>query len=143
MSKNIVVALILSFSLFTMSGAAVSAEDNDRPCSEEIKKFCKDLKPGTGSIAQCLKEHESELSASCKNTFQVCEVRMEFAKKACSEDVKQFCKGIKPGGGRLAKCLNDHKNELSAACREKVCSADCSLPSKADGEPSSSGSLTV
>lgn len=34
-------------------------------CAEDIQKFCKDVKPGEGRIAACLKENEKKLSKAC------------------------------------------------------------------------------
>lgn len=39
---------------------------------------------------------------------------------ACKEDAKTLCKGIQPGGGRIAACLKEHKDEVSAECKEAV-----------------------
>jgi len=36
----------------------------------------------------------------------------------CSEDVAAYCKEVKQGEGRIARCLKDHANDLSPACRE-------------------------
>ncbi|MGE5174489.1 MAG: cysteine rich repeat-containing protein [Betaproteobacteria bacterium] len=36
------------------------------PYAEDAAKFCKDVQPGSGSMARCLKEHENELSGACK-----------------------------------------------------------------------------
>jgi len=35
-------------------------------CKGDAKKLCEGIKPGGGKIAQCLKQHESELSPACK-----------------------------------------------------------------------------
>ncbi len=35
-------------------------------CKTDIPKFCKDVKPGDGKVLDCLKQHESELSSTCK-----------------------------------------------------------------------------
>jgi hypothetical protein len=35
-------------------------------CKDDAKKLCGGIKPGGGKIAQCLKQHESELSPACK-----------------------------------------------------------------------------
>jgi hypothetical protein len=43
-------------------------------CKADIQKLCADVKPGEGRIHQCLKAHESELSAACKE-------KMEHAKE--------------------------------------------------------------
>lgn len=41
-------------------------------------------------------------------------------KNPCADDVAKFCKDVKPGGGRLAKCLKENEKQLSPECREKL-----------------------
>ena len=36
----------------------------------------------------------------------------------CMPDIKTFCKSVKPGEGRIARCLKQHENELSEAWRD-------------------------
>jgi hypothetical protein len=38
-------------------------------CREDAKKFCKDVRPGQGRIVSCLKNHQGDLSESCKAFF--------------------------------------------------------------------------
>jgi hypothetical protein len=42
---------------------------------------------------------------------------------ACRADMQKLCKGIQPGGGRLAMCLKQHESELSPGCRERIAEA--------------------
>jgi Cysteine rich repeat len=35
-------------------------------CKADAERLCKDIRPGGGSIAKCLKKHESELSDACR-----------------------------------------------------------------------------
>lgn len=35
----------------------------------------------------------------------------------CRDDAKKFCADVKPGGGRILKCLGEHKAELSEGCK--------------------------
>ena len=92
----------------------------DGPCAKDAAKFCKDVKPGKGGIAKCLKEHESELSASCKDGIAAKKQKAQDFSEACKNDMSQFCKGTRPGGGQILKCLKQHENELSAECKEKM-----------------------
>jgi hypothetical protein len=45
-------------------------EHDNAPCKADREKFCKDAQPGKGAIFQCLKQHEAELSDSCKAAVQ-------------------------------------------------------------------------
>lgn len=44
-----------------------AAEKGKGPCAEDAARFCKDVKPGEGRVAACLKEHEKELSQACRD----------------------------------------------------------------------------
>jgi hypothetical protein len=35
-------------------------------------------------------------------------------------DVEQFCTGMRPGGGRLLKCLKQNEAKLSEGCRSAM-----------------------
>lgn len=41
------------------------------------------------------------------------------AKKAgpCEKDVASLCAGVEAGGGKIAKCLRDNKDKVSAECK--------------------------
>ncbi len=103
--------------LIIPAGRSAFGQDNAGPCAEDVARFCKDVQPGAGGIAKCLKEHKSELSTSCKEMIsRIRERRMEF-RQACRDDALKFCKDVQPGGGRVIRCLKEHENDLSAACR--------------------------
>jgi len=89
------------------------------PCSKDIAKFCKDVKGGRGHIADCLKQHESDLSAACKDYVAKREKSLELP-QTCIDDVAKLCKDVKPGGGRIRKCLKEHKSDLSAQCKQDI-----------------------
>ena len=38
----------------------------------------------------------------------------------CRADIERFCPGVQPGGGRVAKCMKQHVQELSPECTEAV-----------------------
>jgi len=38
----------------------------------------------------------------------------------CAEEIAKHCKEVKPGGGRILGCLDEHQKELSDSCRKKL-----------------------
>ncbi len=96
----------------------ICASEEEEPCGEEIAKFCKDVRPGGGRILNCLDEHRNELSDICRNKLEGARQRLMEAQRACTGDVERFCNDVRPGQGRIVKCLREHTEELSTACRK-------------------------
>jgi hypothetical protein len=36
----------------------------------------------------------------------------------CAETITHYCKDVTPGGGRILKCLDDHRDDQSIACKD-------------------------
>ena len=85
-------------------------------CKADYEKFCKDVKPGQGRIAQCMKQYEGEFSPACKDQLNAEKERRGDFVKACKPDAEKFCKDVKPGKGLIIRCLKQHQAELSADC---------------------------
>ncbi len=113
-------ALLLTVLLAIPTVAFAAEPAAQKPCMDEIEKFCKDVQPGEGGIVSCLRDHDRQLSAVCRDKVKVVVQRLEEAKQICAKDIEKFCPGVKPGGGRLIKCLKPHMDELTPACREKL-----------------------
>ncbi|MHB0995567.1 MAG: cysteine rich repeat-containing protein [Elusimicrobiales bacterium] len=62
--KLLLMALTAGFALALTAPAAAEGFGKG-PCAADAAKFCKDVKPGEGRVAACLKEHEKELSQAC------------------------------------------------------------------------------
>jgi hypothetical protein len=113
----------------SMFGTAVSAAEPN-PCSEDIAKFCKDVKPGQRAIMDCLERYESQLSDACKDyeasmerpRAESREVVMQQmrVRQACRDDVAKFCNDAGSGSGGIATCLKEHASELSLPCKDAV-----------------------
>ncbi|MGO7503098.1 cysteine rich repeat-containing protein [Rhizobium johnstonii] len=37
--------------------------------------------------------------------------------QACKADLKQYCQGVQPGGGRIAACLQANRANLKPTCQ--------------------------
>ncbi|BDG05624.1 hypothetical protein [Anaeromyxobacter oryzae] len=89
-------------------------------CDGDVYRLCRDVEPGEGRVAACLRDHESELSQSCQGAFNKWRVaRMELA-AACSGDVGKFCHDVPEGSGRIWTCLKARLPELTSDCRAAV-----------------------
>jgi hypothetical protein len=42
--------------------------------------------------------------------------QFDTANPACVQDLKKYCAGVQPGGGRLVRCLDAKRGDLSPAC---------------------------
>ena len=93
--------------------ALLLAQAAQHPCMDDAKKLCPGVKPGEGRIAACLKEHQDQMSASCK--AKIAEFR-EGA-QACQADVQRLCPNTKPGAER-SRCMREHQAQVSPECRE-------------------------
>ena len=61
------------------------------------------------------------------------------AMQACRDDAGKLCAGVKPGGGRIAICLQEKKVSLTPNCltqieKLEVCGADTKRPCKDPGK---------
>jgi hypothetical protein len=91
-------------------------------CEADAKKLCPGTKPGA-ERRQCMQEHKDQVSPGCRELFsRVAEPHgaVGEAVRACRADVKTFCKDVKPGEGRIAECLKQHKGELSPDCAARL-----------------------
>lgn len=98
-------------------GTDIYAQGQRGPCADDIAKLCKDVKPGGGRLANCLKEHEREVSPACAASIKETKRKLRDAHHACADDIQKFCKDVKPGQGRIVNCLRDHQKDLSPTCR--------------------------
>jgi len=115
---------VLFVAAFSMSSFAEEESASTGPCHDDVQKFCKEVRPGKGRIVKCMKEHESEISQTCKDhRAKIKEERKEARKErrdACREDMEKHCKDIKAGGGARVKCLKENKEKLSQECQSSM-----------------------
>uniref|UniRef100_A0A061QLM5 Golgi apparatus protein 1 n=1 Tax=Tetraselmis sp. GSL018 TaxID=582737 RepID=A0A061QLM5_9CHLO len=77
-----------------------------------------------GQVLRCLSEQQDKIkSEECKKevsyfiNMEVTDFRNDvILAEACHGDVDQFCADVKPGEGRVLRCLRDNRDSLSKAC---------------------------
>jgi hypothetical protein len=57
--------------------------------------------------------------ATASASFSVA-AQQRDAMKACEADVKTYCAGVERGDGRIAKCLKDNQDKVSAECKTQM-----------------------
>jgi len=115
------IILLTAMSLVTLAATTTGAAATENlPCMEEIEKFCNDVPPGAGRIIGCLKGHEKDLAAVCREKVDNALVRFEQARKICDGDIQKYCGEITPGDGRVQSCMKAKKELISPACRKQV-----------------------
>jgi hypothetical protein len=114
----IVLFIVITFLTLLLWESAYSAGRD--ACEEDVAKFCKDVRPGGGRIAACLKAHENELSPSCKASVGEARKKAWDWQQACAADASRFCKDTKPGGGRILKCLAANERDLDPRCKQAL-----------------------
>ncbi|MBI5429222.1 MAG: hypothetical protein HY938_02055 [Nitrosomonadales bacterium] len=96
------------------------AAQGEKPCADDAARLCKDVQPGKGGVAKCLKAHKDELSPACMENMGRMKKKAGNMKQACKEDADKLCKGMEHGGGKVRDCLKEHEGELSTSCKEMM-----------------------
>ncbi|MBX7057697.1 MAG: cysteine rich repeat-containing protein [Leptospirales bacterium] len=123
-SKNLWFSAALLLLAVAAAGAQPGQGQRQGPCAADRQQFCADVQPGQGRIAACLREHQGQLSAQCKQRLQrrMSEIRsrVQGAHRACRQDIQTHCAGIQRGQGRIFQCLKQNEASLSAACKQAL-----------------------
>jgi hypothetical protein len=89
-------------------------------CDADVKKFCSDVKQGGGRIQACLKEHAKDLSPECAKRSQAAARTVGDMAAVCRPDIARLCAGVAAGQGRVLRCLEQYKDELSPGCKRSI-----------------------
>ena len=111
------IAASISVLMLATTVAAIAA---DPPCVAEVKKYCANEPAGVGMIQACLKKHEADLSATCKAKVGDLQKEIGAIAATCQYDIMRFCDDVTPGGGRVATCLQNHRDDLSPECNDRL-----------------------
>lgn len=114
--------ILLALTSLLLMGSVASAQGNG-PCAKDRETLCAGIEPGDGRMMKCMMENQDKLSAECKAHHEKMKAHMKDMKESCADDVEKFCGDVKPGRGRVMKCMKKHKEEVSAACKEEMASA--------------------
>jgi hypothetical protein len=94
-------------------------------CKAELEKYCSNVTPGEGRVLACLYAYEDKLSGRCEYDLYDAAAQLERAVAAlsyvvneCSSDLKQYCRDVAAGEGRLLQCLQKNDAQVSQRCKQ-------------------------
>jgi hypothetical protein len=121
---------VIGMALLFGGGASAQQKPADqvaKGCDQEIKTYCKDVTQGQGRILACLYAREDKLSGRCEYALYDAAVQLEravnalaYAANECRDDLKTYCSGMEPGGGRLLQCLDKNAANVSNRCKQAL-----------------------
>jgi len=113
--------LLLATSAFAESNIVKTVKEG---CNKEINSYCKTVIPGEGRVLACLYSHSEKLSNRCEYALYDAAVQLERAVAAltyianeCRDDIRTYCSAIRPGGGRILRCLESNEDKISDRCK--------------------------
>jgi hypothetical protein len=125
------VLMVVIGMVLVLSGA-VSAQQTlidsvVKGCDKELKTYCKDVTPGEGRGLACLYAFSDKLTPQCEYALYDAAAQLERAVAAlsytvneCREDLTKFCADIKPGEGRLLKCIEKNDAKVTPRCKSAM-----------------------
>jgi Cysteine rich repeat len=92
-------------------------------CEADVEQLCPDSPDGS-TRTRCLQQRAKQLPPLCQNQLKEQFVKWKEDRSrvmaACDEDVRRFCRAMKPGGGQIFQCLQSHGQEVSDRCYQTL-----------------------
>jgi hypothetical protein len=119
MKRDLIYSVVILVTCVMASGVFAQRVN---PCDGDIARFCANIRPGGGAIAECLRQNEAQLSPDCKaqHLADVAEV-LKQTDQECKSDVGKYCGSYwQEGGLPLLDCLRRFGPSLSPECNKKL-----------------------
>jgi len=92
-------------------------------CEADIEQLCPDSPDGSVRT-RCLQQRAKRLPPLCQSQLHERFVKWKEDRSrlmaACDEDVKRFCRAVKPGSGQILQCLQSNAQEVSDRCYQTL-----------------------
>ncbi|MCC6778635.1 MAG: hypothetical protein IT537_18740 [Hyphomicrobiales bacterium] len=112
-------------------------------CGRDYQAHCAGITPGGANALACLQRNVRMLSGPCQQALATMSSpagvaaapppppepapllvspreEMFMLRMSCGLDYRRFCRGLAPGGGRIAACLHYYSAQLSPNCQQAL-----------------------
>lgn len=87
-------------------------------CKEDALKYCGELH-GLDR-GKCMNENFDRLSPACKANKELFDEKVKNLSKFCKDDIHKFCMDVKPGEGKIIKCLRENESQITQECKLSI-----------------------
>jgi hypothetical protein len=115
-------------------------------CRRDMREYCAGGERVPGSRIKCLRDNAANLSPECQDALAAVATGAPAAppsgpppierreqpasprealfviRRSCGADVRTYCRGVEPGGGRIIRCLRENAANLSPGCQDALAS---------------------
>ena len=103
------IVLVYAVSIHALHSGACDQRD---ACSSDVQRLCAEVPYQGGRLNQCLFDHVDKLSTACNRVMtqlmheeiMALDV-LPVVQDACHTQLRQYCRDVEPGEGRLFECL--------------------------------------
>jgi len=122
---RVVASLLLALSLPVlmlpvMVQPAMAQAFEQRPCAEDMKKFCGGVTPGGGRLLQCYEQQKKNMSGQCVSWAEYLKKNATDLGAACSKEIDARCNSEKGDPMEMLDCLQSNYIDLSPKCVNKL-----------------------
>jgi hypothetical protein len=118
--RSMIAVTVVSL-LWALPAASARPLRDPGPCSDYIEQYCKNVSPGQGRIAACLRKNRASLSQECVAEGRKAKQVAESFWAACKGDVETLCNDVLAGHGRKVQCLKDHLRNTEGKKVSETC----------------------
>lgn len=120
--KRISIYILSAVSMLVLMAVTASptpAEQN-RPCAEDMKKYCSSVSPGGGRLLQCYEQQKKNMSAECVAWAESLKKNAVEVKAACKAETDMSCNSEKGDPFAMLNCIQANYTRLSQKCIDKL-----------------------
>lgn len=105
--------------LMLLTALPVTADQN-RPCAEDMKKYCTGITPGGSRLLKCYEEQKKNMSPECVAWAELLKKNAAEVKTACSAEIDASCNFSKGDPLQMIDCIQANYTRLSPRCADTL-----------------------